>query len=152
LRILVFFLIKKPCSRIETDPVDDRLQVLDQSGEGCPPLSTLREFANNCNSFLCDICGVDILHVRCHFKLKKREELTAVAPLEAAPTRRSAAQATRDWPWDVCYDCMQAVRTGFSSAQKKELPGKISVVQVYTVANLSQVLSRVQALHESAHV
>jgi hypothetical protein len=126
--------------------------MLDQSGERCLPLSTLREFANNCNTFLCDLCGADILHVRCHFKLKKREDSTAAAPPESAPTRRSAAQATRDWPWDMCYDCMQAVRTGFSSAQKKELPRKISVVQMYTVANLSQVLSRVQALHEAAHV
>jgi hypothetical protein len=103
-------------------------QVLDQSGERCPPLSTYREFANNCNNFLCDICGADILHVRCHFKLLKEKKSTTLVQAMAAlwGVRRSAAQPKRDWPWDVCYDCMEALRTGLSKEQKKLLPKTVA--------------------------
>lgn len=64
--------------------------------------------------------------------------------------RRSAPQPKRVRPWDVCYNCMEALRTGLSKEQKKQFPKTVNVMQVYTIAILKQLLGRVQALHESA--
>jgi hypothetical protein len=98
------------------------LQVVDQSGERCPPISTFWEFAKNCNTFLCDVCGADILHVRCHFKLKGAKKSTTSA--QATSTRLSAAQPKRDWMWDVCCDCMQALRKGCPACRRSTCLGR----------------------------
>lgn len=104
------------------------------------PIDLLDDFAHHSRTYLCDVCGKDILHMKVSFNL-----------VVESPKKRSYTNAPREeseWDFDVCFDCMETIR-GLGKERQHPLgflPNSVLLVAAHRPGELERLLEGYMAI------